>query len=188
MPAHTYRELASLVVDADVGNVHGIGGRGNGGPARGAHEVAHESGKSTLFLAAVGLALLCNLAIVAVAIAARALGARWRGIHLAACNGSEGGRLAQLGGAELGGLVCGEGVLGAGGAGRFDVAGGGVPGVDDGGGEGRPSVGGRKVGKRGRGRRWRVRGTLLADGREERGRAMKAGRGAGSRGGRMQCW
>lgn len=104
-------ELARLVVDADVGDVHWVGGRGDGGAARRAQHAAHEGGKGALLLAAVGASLLGRLALVAVAIA-RAFCARWRGIHLAG-DCVERGRLAQLGGAEARGLVGCERVLGA---------------------------------------------------------------------------
>lgn len=101
--AGTHGELARLVVDADVGDVHGVGGRRDGRAARRAQHAAHKGREGALLLAAVGAALLGRVAIVAVAIA-RALGARWRGIHFAG-EGVERGRLAQARRAEARGLV-----------------------------------------------------------------------------------
>lgn len=92
-----------------MGDVHGVGRRRDGGPARGAHEIAHEAREGALLLRAARETLLRGIALVAVAVGARALGARRRGIHLAG-KGSEGGRLAQGGGLEAGGLVGVEGV------------------------------------------------------------------------------
>jgi hypothetical protein len=91
-----YGELARLVVDADVGDVHGVRGRRDGRAARRAHEIAHEARKGALLLAAAGEPLLRGIALIAVAVAARALGARGRGIHLAGERG-ERGRLAERG-------------------------------------------------------------------------------------------
>ena len=143
--AGTYRELARLVVNADVGDVHGVGRGGDGWAARRAQHVAHEGGEGALLLA-VGLPALDAIAVVAVAVA-RALGGRWRGIHLAG-QLLEGGGLAQarrlfearglavggLGvgrarGAELLGAVRGRGCAGDdGGEGVADeVVGGGEP-------------------------------------------------------------
>jgi len=97
----TYGELARLVVDADVGDVHGVGRRRDGRAARRAHEVAHEAREGALLLAAARVALLGGIALVAVAVAAWALGARWRGIHLAG-ERRERGRLAESRRAVLG--------------------------------------------------------------------------------------
>jgi hypothetical protein len=86
-----------------MGDVHGIGGRGNGRPSRGAHEIAHEAGECALLLAAARMPLLCSVALIAVPVAARALGARGRGIHLPGecCERgrlAEGGRFVVFGG------------------------------------------------------------------------------------------
>lgn len=181
----TYRELARLVVNADVGDMHGIGGRGDGRPARRAHEVAHKAGEGALLLRAARIALLRRLALVAVAVAARALSARWRGIHLAG-EGCERGRLAELGRPELGGLVRRVRVLGqrwprcCGGPGSVQSL------LDDGSVEGRANRRRREMGKgRCRGRIVRVRGVLFVDGCQKRGRATKqwgsAWRGRGGR-------
>lgn len=103
----TYGELARLIVNADVCDVHGIGRRRDGRTAGRADEVAHKGGKGALLLAAVRLALFCGFALIAVAVGARAFGARWRGIHFDTGKSSEGGRLAELGGAEARGRVGG---------------------------------------------------------------------------------
>ena len=91
----TYRELARLVVDADVGDVHGVRRGGDGRATRRAQHAAHEGAEGALLLAAVRLPVLHAIALIAVPVA-RALGARWRGIHLAG-ELLERGRLAQAG-------------------------------------------------------------------------------------------
>lgn len=91
----TYSELARLVVYADVGDVHGVGGRRNGRAARRAQHVAHKGAEGALLLAAVRLPALQAIALVAVPVA-RALGPRWRGVHLAG-ELLEGRGLAQAG-------------------------------------------------------------------------------------------
>lgn len=107
------RVLARLIVDADVRDVHGVGGRGNGGAARGTQHAVDKGRKSTFFLATVRAALLGQLAVVAIAIA-RALGGRDRGFHFAGERVERDG-LAQGGSFELGDVVGGVGVCGAGG-------------------------------------------------------------------------
>ena len=100
----TYRELARLVVDADVGDVHGVGGRGDGRPPGRAQHAAHKGREGALLLPAVGPSLLGRVGLITVSIA-RALSAGWRGIHFARCGG-KGRRLAQLRRREARGLVC----------------------------------------------------------------------------------
>lgn len=100
--AFTYRILARLIVDANVGDMHRVSGRGDSWPTRRAQHVAHEGGEAALLLAAVRPPLLGCLAIIAVAVA-WALGARWRGIHLLGQR-VERGRLAE-GGPQAGRLV-----------------------------------------------------------------------------------
>lgn len=116
----TYRELAGLVVDADVGNMHGVGWRGYGGPARGAQHAVHEAREGTLFLATVRFAVLGlgrGVGLVAVSLAwalGAAIGAgRGDCLHGGASEGSKARRLPQLRGFELGRL-CGMRVLGLG--------------------------------------------------------------------------
>lgn len=79
--AATYGELARLVVDADVGDVHGVGRGRDGGAARRAQHVAHEGREGALLLV-VQAPALGAVGLIAVAVA-RALGARGRGLHLA---------------------------------------------------------------------------------------------------------
>lgn len=78
-----------------MGDVHGIGGRGDGGAARRAQHVAHEGREGALLLAAGRLPVLGAVAVVAVAVA-RALGTGRRGVHPAG-KLLEGGRLAEAG-------------------------------------------------------------------------------------------
>lgn len=106
----TYRELARLVVNADVGDMHGIRRRGNRRSSRRAHEIAHEAGERALFLAAARMPLLCCVALIAVPVASRTLAARRRGIHLPGKCG-EGGGLAKCGIFVFGWLI---GVVGIG--------------------------------------------------------------------------
>ena len=94
----THRVLARLVVDADVGDVHGVGGGRDGRAARRAQHAAHEVGKGALLLRAAGQALLRVLvgaaAAAAITVAVR-LGVARRGrgrVHL----GGEGARLSQI--------------------------------------------------------------------------------------------
>jgi len=72
-----YRVFARLVVDAHVGDMHRVGGRGDGRPARRAQHAAHKGGKGALLLCAAREALLCALA-AAIAVAVR-LGVAGRG-------------------------------------------------------------------------------------------------------------
>lgn len=79
--AGTYGELARLVVDANVSDVHGVGWGRDGGAARRAQHVAHEGREGALLLV-VQAPASGTVGLIAVAVA-RALGARGRGLHLA---------------------------------------------------------------------------------------------------------
>lgn len=180
-----------------MGDVHGVGGRGDGRAARRAQHVAHEGREGALLLAAGRLAVPGAIALVAVAVA-RALGARWRGIHLAG-ELLEGRRLAEAGGLfEARGLAVAVGAVdrlrvdGAGRAQLLGGVGGGVGAGDD--------VGERVAyqfvlrGQPARGRvveavcAARIDGAALGQRRQQRGRAAEAagrrGRVAVARGGR----
>ena len=79
--AGTYGELARLVVDADVSDVHGVGRGRDGGAARRAQHVAHEGRESALLLV-VQAPVPGAVGLIAVTVS-RAFGAGWRGFHLA---------------------------------------------------------------------------------------------------------
>lgn len=105
----TYRELASLVVDADVGDMHGVGGRGDGGASRRAQYAVHEARKGALLLAAVRLSVLAlggRIALVTEPLSwalSAAIGAGRRdAFHGTAREGREACRLSELGRLELG--------------------------------------------------------------------------------------
>lgn len=74
-----------MVVNANVGDVHGVGGRRDGRAARRAQHAAHEVGEGALLLCAAREPLLGRIA-AAVAVAVRLVGLRrWRGrgrVHL----------------------------------------------------------------------------------------------------------
>jgi hypothetical protein len=77
----TYGELARLVVDADVSDVHRVGRGRDGGAARRAQHTAHEGREGALLLV-VQAPALGAVSLIAVAVA-RALDARGRSVHLA---------------------------------------------------------------------------------------------------------
>lgn len=104
--AGTHRILARLVVDANMGDMHGVGGRRDGRAARGAQHAAHEGGEGALFLCAARQTLLCRVgdglgagAAIAVAVGL-GLASRGRGgrVHV----GGEGARLSQVAGRLVG--------------------------------------------------------------------------------------
>jgi hypothetical protein len=68
----TYRILSRLVVNAYVGDVHGIGRSGDGGPTRGPQDAVDKARECTLLFPAVRLAVLglcILLCLIAVALA-----------------------------------------------------------------------------------------------------------------------
>jgi hypothetical protein len=90
----TYRELARLIVDANVRDVHGIRRRRYRGPPRGAQHAAHEARECALLLCAAGEALLREAfpAPIAVSVGLRVGRRGRRRLHF----GVEGARLPQI--------------------------------------------------------------------------------------------